>query len=146
MTPYECQSGEYTLSTDPSLLDLDFVHGFLANESYWAKGISRDKVERFIDHSLNFGLYTAGQQVGYLRIITDYTTFAYISDVFVAAAYRGRGLGQLLMRCALAHPELQGLRKWTLDTRDAQSLYHRFGFRVPPMPGLHMVYRVPHER
>lgn len=146
MTPYECQSGEYTLSTDPSLLDLDFIHRFLANESYWAKGISRDKVERFIDYSLNFGLYTPAEQVGYLRIITDYTTFAYISDVFVAAAYRGQGLGKLLMQCALDHPELQGLRKWTLDTRDAQSLYHRFGFRVPPMPGLHMVYRVPHER
>lgn len=146
MTPYTCTDGDYTISTDPSLLDLDFVHRFLANESYWAKGISREKVERFVGHSLNFGLYTGMEQVGYLRIITDYTTFAYISDVFIAASYRRQGLGQMLMRCALQHPELQGLRKWALDTRDAQSLYHRFGFRVPAMPGLHMVYRVPHER
>jgi ribosomal protein S18 acetylase RimI-like enzyme len=141
MTPYQCQSGDYAISTDPALLDLDFVHDFLANQSYWANGIGRDRVERFVRHSLNFGLYSDTRQVGYLRIITDYTTYAHISDVFVDAAFRGRGLAQMLMRCALAHPELQGLRKWTLDTRDAQSLYHRFGFRVPPLPGNHMVYR-----
>ncbi|NLF65031.1 MAG: GNAT family N-acetyltransferase [Chloroflexi bacterium] len=146
MTPYECQNGNITISTDPARLDLDFVHGFLANESYWAKGIERDRVERFVEHSLNFGLYKAGQQVGYLRIITDYTTYAHISDVFMHAAHRGQGLAQMLMRCALAHPELQGLRKWTLYTHDAQSLYYRFGFRVPPTPGNHMVYRVPNER
>ncbi len=146
MTPYECQHGHYTISTDPARLDLDFVHGFLANESYWAKGIDRDTVERSVKHSLNFGLYTPTGQVGYLRIITDYATYAYISDVFVAAPYRGQGLAQMLMRCAMAHPELQGFRKWDLDTRDAQSLYYRFGFRVSPTPGTHMVYRVPRER
>jgi ribosomal protein S18 acetylase RimI-like enzyme len=146
MTPYECQDGDYTVSTDPTRLDLDFVHGFLANESYWSKGVARETVERFVQHSLNFGLYSAGEQVGYLRIITDYTTFAYISDVFVAAPHRGQGLGQMLMRCAMAHPDLQGLRKWALDTRDAQSLYYRFGFRVPPLPGRHMIYRAPHGR
>lgn len=145
MSSFICSGDGYTISTDPELLDHEFIHDFLANESYWARGIHRDKVEVAIGHSLNFGLYRDGQQLAYLRVITDYATFAYISDVFVGAAYRDQGLAQALVRCALQHPELQGLRKWTLDTRDAQSLYHRFGFRVPPMPGTHMVYRVPDE-
>jgi GNAT superfamily N-acetyltransferase len=146
MKTYTCEHEAYTISTDPSRLDLDFIHDFLASESYWAKGISREEVERAVAHSLNFGLYRNGHQLGYLRVISDFTTFAYISDVFVGAAYRGQGFAQALLRCALQHPDLQGLRKWTLDTRDAQSLYHRFGFRVPPMPGFHMVYRTPDER
>ena len=146
MNSYTCQHADYLISTDPDLLDLAFIHDFLANESYWAQGISREKVERAIRHSLNFGLYQDRRQLAYLRVISDYATFAYISDVFVSAAYRGQGLGQALLNCALSHPELQGLRKWTLDTRDAQSLYHRLGFRVPPLPGMHMVYRPPDER
>jgi ribosomal protein S18 acetylase RimI-like enzyme len=146
MTSYTCQNGDYLISTDPDLLDLAFIHDFLANESYWAKGISREKVERAVRHSLNFGLYQDRRQLAYLRVISDYTTFAYISDVFVGAAYRSQGLGQALLNCALRHPELQGLRKWTLDTRDAQSLYHRLGFRVPPLPGTHMVHKPPDER
>ncbi|MDT8306970.1 MAG: GNAT family N-acetyltransferase [Anaerolineae bacterium] len=146
MESYTCQEGDVVIGTDPELLDLDFIHDFLANESYWARGISREEVETAIENSLNFGLYRDGQQLAFLRVITDYATFAYISDVFVAAAYRGQGLAQALLRCALRHPQLQGLRKWTLDTRDAQSLYYRFGFRVPPAPGKYMVYRVPDER
>lgn len=146
MSPFTWREDGFTISTDPELLDYDFIHDFLANESYWARGIRRETVEMAIRHSLNFGLYKDGQQLAYLRVITDYATFAYISDVFVGAAFRGQGLAKALLRCALQHPKLQGLRKWTLDTRDAQSLYHRFGFRVPPMPGTHMVYRVPDER
>jgi GNAT superfamily N-acetyltransferase len=146
MSPFSCQHGDYLISTDPDLLDLTFIYEFLANESYWARGISREKVERAVSHSLSFGLYQDRRQLAYLRIISDYTTFAYISDVFVAAAHRGQGLGRALLTCALRHPDLQGLRKWALDTRDAQSLYHRFGFRVLPQPGMHMVYRPPDER
>lgn len=129
--PHELRQGEFAVSDDPARLDLGVVHGYLTR-SYWAAGIPRERVERSIAHSLPFGLYEtdpAGErQVGFARVVTDRATFAYLADVFVLEEYRGRGLANLLMEAVLSHPDLQGLRRWSLATRDAHGLYRRFGF------------------
>lgn len=124
----EWQQDEYTISTDRALLDIDVIYAFLSQDSYWAANIPREIVERGIKHSLNFGIYHDGKQVGGARVITDYATHAYICDVFVTAEYRGRGLSKWLMTVMLQHPDLQGLRRWFLLTRDAQGLYAQVGF------------------
>src|SRR5262245_352046 len=126
-------AGEVVVSTDPSRLDLDTVHQFLAG-SYWATGLPREVMERSFRHSLCFGAYVGEQQVGFARVISDYATFAYVCDVFVSPACRGRGVGKRLMAAILAHPELQGLRRWTLFTRDAHGLYRQFGFEAGRYP------------
>ena len=123
-----------TISTDPARLDLDVVHGFLAGSSYWATGISREVVERAVRHSLCFGAYAGDGQVGFARVVTDHATYAYVSDVFVLPSHRGRGVGKRLMAAIVAHPELQGLRRWHLATRDAHGLYRQFGFGPPRHP------------
>ena len=119
--------GEIIISTDRACLNLDTVHDFLTR-SYWAKGIPRETVERSIENSLCFGIYDANRQVGFARVISDFATYAYLADVFVIEDYRGRGLANWLMECIVAHPALQGLRRWTLATRDAHGLYAKFGF------------------
>lgn len=132
---YECRRDGFTISTDPTLLDLPAIHRFLAAEAYWCPGIPLAVVEKAIRHSLCFGLYVeagAGlppRQAGFARVVTDFATYAYLCDVFVLAEYRGRGLGKWLVECLLGHPDLQGLRRWSLATRDAHSLYARFGFQ-----------------
>jgi GNAT superfamily N-acetyltransferase len=108
----EYRKGEFTISTDPTLIDLDVVHGFLT-ECYWAKGIPRDIVARSIENSLCFGVYADGKQIGFARVISDYAIYAYIGDVFVLDSFRGRGLGKWLMECVMQHPRLQGLRRWS---------------------------------
>ena len=119
----------YLISTDPSLLDRDLIHSFLRT-AYWSPNVPRDVVERSIDHSLVFGLYDPdGHQVGFARIVTDRAAFGYLADVFVLEAQRGRGLGKWLIETVLAHPDLQGLRRITLGTQDAHSLYERYGCR-----------------
>ena len=123
----EERRGEFLLSTDRDLLDLDVIHGFLT-ESYWAKGISRELVARSILNSLCFGVYKKAQQVGFARAISDFATYAYVADVFVLESFRGLGLGKWMMECIMKHPQLQGLRRWTLATRDAHPLYAQFGF------------------
>jgi GNAT superfamily N-acetyltransferase len=125
--------GEITVSTDPALLDLDVIHGFLSR-SYWAAGIPREIVDRALRHSLCFGAFEDGRQVGFARVISDYATYAYVSDVFALESHRGRGVGKCLMAAIVAHPELQGLRRWSLATRDAHGLYRQFGFREPRHP------------
>jgi GNAT superfamily N-acetyltransferase len=123
------QRGGFTVSTDPARLDLDVIHGYLNRESYWAAGIPRDVLERAVAGSLCFGVYDdAGRQVGFARVVTDRATFAYLCDVFVLEQYRGRGLSKWLMECVMAHPDLRGLRRFVLVTRDAHGLYERFGF------------------
>jgi GNAT superfamily N-acetyltransferase len=120
--------GQYVVSTDPARLDLDVIHGVL-RESYWSPGIPREVLMRAIQGSLSFGLYAAsGGQVGFARVVTDRATFAYLADVFVVASERGRGLGKWLVSVIIAHPDLQGLRRWLLATRDASGLYAQFGF------------------
>ena len=120
--------GALTISTDPARIDLKLVHEVLAS-SYWAEGIPREVVLRSIENSLVFGLYEGEAQIGFARVITDRSTFAYLSDVFVLQSHRGRGLGKWLMEVIMGHPDLQGLRRWTLATRDAHGLYRQFGFR-----------------
>ena len=118
----------YTISTDPARLQPEAVHAFLSG-SYWARGRSLETVRRSLEHALCFGLYDAsGAQVGLARVITDRATFAYLCDVYVLEAHAGRGLGTWLMAVVRDHPELQGLRRWLLATRDAHGLYRRFGF------------------
>ena len=121
------QQGEFTVSDAHASLDVAAIHAFL-QESYWARGIPRATVERALAHSLCFGLFHRDTQVGFCRAVTDRATFAYLADVFVLECWRGRGLGQWLIACVLAHPELQGLCRWMLVTLDAQGLYRQHGF------------------
>lgn len=125
---HEWQRGEYTISTDNQRLDIKIIHDFISNQSYWAKGRSIETAQRALEHSLNFGLYKSSQQVGFARVVTDYATFAWIADVFVLPEHRGKGLSKWLMEVILSHSELQGFRRWVLATKDAHSLYARFGF------------------
>ena len=127
------QRPPYRIIDDPSAVDLEVVHGFLSS-SYWARGIPRETVARGLAHSLPFSLYLEERQVGFARAITDRATFAYLADVFVVEEHRGRGLGAWLVETVLAHPELQGLRRWLLVTRDAHELYLKFGFQPPAHP------------
>ena len=122
-----------TISTDPARLDLDVIHEFLAS-SYWAAGIPREVVERAVRHSLCFGAYEGGRQIGFARVITDHATFAYLSDVFVLPSHRGRSIGKRLMAAIMADPSLHDLRRWTLFTRDAHGLYRQFGFEAARFP------------
>lgn len=115
------------ISTERDELRMDVVHAFLAR-SYWARGIPREVVERSLQNSLCFGVYEHREQVGFARVVTDYATFGYLSDVFIVGSRRGLGLGKWLMDCVVAHPELQGFRKWLLATADAHGLYAQYGF------------------
>jgi len=124
---HEWQRDGFTISTDPARLDLDGVHGYLS-ASYWAHGIPRDVFERSVRHALCFGVYEGARQVGFARVVTDFATVAYVGDVFVLEAWRGRGLSRWLMEVIGGHPDLQGFRRWILLTRDAHGLYKKFGF------------------
>ena len=135
----------YEISADPARLDRDLVHRFLSEESYWARGIPRDVVERAIENSLCFGLYSGPEQVGFARVVTDRAAIAYLGDVFVVAEHRGRGLGKWLIATVMAHPDLQGLRRFMLGTEDAHSLYERFGFRPLARPERMMEIASPYE-
>ena len=122
------ERGEYLITTDRSRLDVPLIHSFLSEESYWAVGRSVEVVKRTIDNSLCFGVYKENEQVGFARVVTDFATFAWLADVFVVPAHRGQGLAKWLMEVILAHPDLQGFRRWVLATKDAQTLYEQFGF------------------
>lgn len=122
------------ISSDRSRVDLDLVHGWLT-QSYWSPGIPRSTLARAIEHSICFGAYEGGRQVGFARVITDRATFGYLADVFVLEPWRGRGLSRRLVEAVKAHPELQGLRRFMLATRDAHGLYRKFGFGAPASPG-----------
>jgi len=133
----EYRRGDFLISTDRSRLDLDVVHGFLT-ECYWARGIPKEVVARSIQHSLCFGMYHAEKQAGFARVISDYATYGYLGDVFVLEPYRGHSLGKWMMQCIMAHPCLQGLRRWNLLTRDAHGLYAQFGFTPVKTPERYM--------
>jgi GNAT superfamily N-acetyltransferase len=120
---------DYEISTDPHRLDVEVIHKFLAEESYWSPGIPRSVVERGIENSLCFGVYHRAAQIGFARIVTDKSTFALLADVFILKAHRGKGLSKGLMRCVVEHEDLQGLRRFLLLTSDAHGLYRQFGFK-----------------
>jgi GNAT superfamily N-acetyltransferase len=126
--PVTAQRDGYTISNDHARLDVDAIHAYLTR-SYWATGIPREKVARSLEHSAGFGLYAPeGAQIGFTRVITDWTTFAYLCDVYVLETHQGRGLGVWLVETVLANPGLQGIRRLALTTRDAHGLYEKMGF------------------
>lgn len=129
----EIQKQTYLISDDPARLDLDAVCDLLSR-AYWAQGRSREKIARSLEHSLVFGVYHLERQIGLARVVTDYVTFAWLCDVIIDEAYRGQGLGKWLVGSVLEHPDLQGLRRWLLATRDAHGLYQQFGFKPMAAP------------
>jgi GNAT superfamily N-acetyltransferase len=123
----------YEITCDKARLDIGAIHDFLS-QSYWSPGIPRSTVERAIENSLCFGVMLREEQVGFARVVTDGATFAYLADVYVLQPHRGKGLARRLMEEVLGHPELQGLRRFLLATRDAHALYSKFGFRPLARP------------
>lgn len=118
----------YLISTEKSLLDFDTIHHYLSEDSYWARGIPAERLTSAIANSVCFGVFKEGTQAGFARVVTDKATFAYICDVFILPGYRGIGLSKWLIQTITEHPELQGLRRWSLATADAHGLYSQFGF------------------
>ena len=133
-------SSLYEISTDTNRLDIGLIHDFLRT-SYWAQNVARGVVERSIQHSLCFGVFCEGRQVGFARVISDRATFAYIADVFVVPEHRRRGVSKMILRAILDHPELQGLRRFLLATQDAHGLYAQFGFQPLDHPERFMTLR-----
>jgi GNAT superfamily N-acetyltransferase len=130
----EWERGEIIIRTDVSFLQIDTIHKFLSEESYWAKERTREQTQRAIENSLSFGVYKGEKQIGFARVVTDYATFAYIGDVFILNEFRGRGISKWLMETIVNHPDLQNLRRWILATRDAHALYEKFGFTELKVP------------
>ena len=128
---YEVSEGLYNITTDNSKLDVNVIHRFLSEESYWAKGVPKNIVEKSIANSLCFGVFYKNEQVGFARLITDKATFAYVADVFILHEHRGRGLAKWLMRTMQSHPELQNLRRWLLTTKEAHTLYEQLDWQKP---------------
>lgn len=135
---FEIMGQQFYISTDKSELDVLAIHRYLCYQSYWAKNIPVEIVQKSIEGSYCFGLYTTendvASQVGFARVITDFATFAYLADVFVLEAYRGRGLSKWMMKTIMECPDLQGLRRWLLATMDAHGLYRQFGFSALDKP------------
>lgn len=125
---------QYHISTDQTKLDFETIHRYLSGESYWAKGIPEETLRRSIANSICFGVYLGKEQVGFARIISDQATFAYLADVFILPAHRGKGLSKKLMETIVSHPDLNGLRRWVLATADAHGLYAHYGFKPLTKP------------
>lgn len=124
----EWKQGEFTISTDRDRLQIEAIHRFLSEESYWANKRTKEQTETAIKNSLPFGVYTGENQIGFARVVTDYATFAYLGDVYILEEYRGQGLSKWLMEAIIDHPALQGFRRWVLATKDAHTLYEKYGF------------------
>lgn len=124
----------YTITTDRSQLDLPLIHRFLSEDSYWSQGIPIETVRKSIENSLCFGVFQDKNQVGFAKVITDYASFAYLADVFILPAHRGRGLSKMLLKTIHEHPDLQGLRRWMLVTADAHGLYRQFNWKALAAP------------
>jgi GNAT superfamily N-acetyltransferase len=134
---HSLRQGDLEVSADDARLDVPFIHDFLSH-SNWASDIPLEILERSLQNSLNFGAYLGSRQIGFARVISDRATYAYVADVFVLEPFRGKGVGKLLMRAVVTHPELQGLRRWSLLTRDAHGLYRQVGFTEPKHPEWYM--------
>ncbi len=132
------QYKDFFFTTDPSKMDVTAIHEFLSNHSGWSNHIPVARVQKSIEHSLNFGIFHEGRQIGFARVISDFATIAYLGDVFILDAYRGKGLSKQLMDMIMLHPELQGLRRWILLTSTADWLYEKYGFVKLPSPELYM--------
>jgi GNAT superfamily N-acetyltransferase len=129
---------DYCISTNRAKLDVNAIHNFLSTQSYWCQNIPVETVIKSIDNSLNFGLYYEDQQIGFARIISDFSTMAYLADVYVLPEHRGKGLSKWMMQVIMSHPELQGLRRWMLLTADAHGLYKQFGWKEIANPDRYM--------
>ena len=142
----EITQNNFLISTDKSKLQIDVIHDYLSNHSYWAENIPLEIVERSIENSMAFGVYyqeeSTLKQVGFCRVISDLSTFAYLADVFILEEYRGQGLSKFLVETVLKHSDLQGLRRWTLGTRDAHGLYAQYGFMPLDKPQNFMQIKV----
>jgi GNAT superfamily N-acetyltransferase len=134
---FERSRGEHRITTDKQELELDAVHAYLTR-SYWAEGISKQRVAKGIEHALCFSLKIGARQVGFARVISDYATFAYLCDVYVLEEQQGQGLGTWLMETVMSHPDLLNLRRFMLVTQDAHGLYEKVGFRPLAHPPRHM--------
>ncbi len=128
------QKGTYSISTDSKRLNIPYIHAYLSKQSYWAKGIPLETVQKSIAGSVSFGVYDDLNQIGFARVVTDKATFAYLADVFIDEKHRGLGLSKWLMETIMAHPDLQGLRRFMLATRDAHTLYEQYGFALLTFP------------
>lgn len=129
---------DFQITTDRSKLDIDIVYHYLSSKSYWAKGRSLEKVTRSIENSLCFGVFEENRQVGFARVVTDYAVFAWILDLFILDDYQGNGLGKFLMDHIVNYPDLQMVRRWGLNTKDAHGLYEQYGFQKIHDPEIHM--------
>lgn len=130
----EWHRDEFTISTERSKLEFDVIYKFMSEESYWARTRTPEQMQRAIENSLCFGVYVGDRQISFARVISDFATFAYIGDVFVLPEYRGHGLSKWLMETIVEYPDLQGLRRWLLATKDAHGLYSPFGFEALRLP------------
>lgn len=131
-------TNNFYISTDKSKLDVELIHNFLTNDSYWAKGRSLKTVCKSIEHSLCFGVYQGNSLVGFARVVTDYSVIAWIMDLFILNEYRKKGLSKMLMDAIMNHPELQNLQRWGLGTQDAHGLYEQYGFQIVKRPEIYM--------
>jgi GNAT superfamily N-acetyltransferase len=136
-------SSEFIISTDKNLLQIDVIHQFLSEESYWAKERTIEQTKRAIENSLCFGVYFQAKQIGFARVVSDFATFAYIGDVFILQEFRGNNLSKLLMETMLSNKDLQGLRRWILATKDAHGLYEKFDFSGLKFPNRWMEKTAP---
>jgi N-acetylglutamate synthase-like GNAT family acetyltransferase len=130
--------GEFLITTDKTKMDVVAIHDFLSKYSGWSDNIPVDKVKTSIENSLNFGLFHKDHQIGFARIISDFSTIAYLGDIYVLDSYRGQGLSKKLMEVVMGHPNLQGLRRWILLTSTADWLYEKYGFTKLPNPEIYM--------
>lgn len=145
MKSEELSKNDYWVTTDNTKFDFDAIHKWITN-SYWASGRSKEDMKKVMENSLNFGLFHNEKQIGFARVVTDYHTFAYLCDVIIDEAYRGKGLGKMLMKEVLEYPELKIMKRWLLFTKDAHGLYEQFGFDKDDMPERTMVKKNPDVR
>ena len=140
MDTFEQRRDGFLISTDKARLDIPLIHHFLSTQAYWSLGRPLASVQTSVEHSLCFGVYEDDQQVGFARVVTDYSTFAWLADVFILPSHRGRGLSKWLVECIVTHPILRDLRRILLATRDAHELYRRYGgFETVQQPERWMV-------